>query len=85
MLRPGWNMVGWVGPTTPVWHLFEEIEALRVVATQHETTRDYRYAWPGRQDEFPTLTPGMGLWLYVSATRRYAGHGLPRPTVWCSG
>ena len=66
VLHPGWNAVGWVGPTTPVWHLFEEIGALRVVATQDETTRDYRYAWPGRQDEFPMLTPGLGLWLYVS-------------------
>ena len=66
VLHPGWNMVGWVGPTAPVWHLFEEIGALRVVATHDETTRDYRYAWPSRQDEFPMLTPGLGLWLYVS-------------------
>ena len=66
VLHPGWNMVGWVGPTAPVWRLFEEIGALRLVATHDETTRDYRYAWPGRQDEFPMLTPGLGLWLYVS-------------------
>ena len=85
VLHPGWNAVGWVGPTTPVWHLFEEIGALRVVATQDETTRDYRYAWPGRQDEFPMLTPGLGLWLYVSGDTPVRWTRPAAPTAWCSG
>ena len=66
VLRPGWNMVGWVGPETSTAELFEEVAALRVAATHDATTKRYQYAWPRRHDEFPTITPGMGLWLYLS-------------------
>ncbi len=66
VLQPGWNMVGWVGPETSVSGLFEEVEALRVVATQDATSKNYAYAWPERHDRFPTITPGIGLWLYVA-------------------
>ena len=67
VLHPGWNMVGWVGPTTPVSELFDAIPALRTVSTWDAWVGEYRYAWPRRQDELPMLKPGMGLWLYVSA------------------
>ena len=64
VLHPGWNAVGWVAPEEPVSDLFEQIEALRVVAMRD--AGEYRYAWPERTEAFPTLTPGMGLWLYLS-------------------
>ncbi len=66
VLQPGWNMVGWVGPDTPVSELFDAIPALRTVSTWDSWVGEYRYAWPRRQDELPMLKPGMGLWLYLS-------------------
>ena len=63
-LHPGWNAAGWVGPEVPVSDLFEQIEALRVVAMRY--AGEYRYAWPDRTEGFPALTPGIGLWLYLS-------------------
>ena len=67
VLRPGWNMVGWVGPETPASDLFDEIPTLTGI-----------FAWDGeaegyRQRARPIvhlldplmLTPGQGLWLYL--------------------
>ena len=56
------------GRTTPVCRPLRRAPGasarLGVGTPRHRsTTRDDRYAWPGRQDEFPMLTPGLGLWL----------------------
>ena len=67
-LQPGWNLVGWIGPDTPVADLFEEIPALLQVSVR-DTQAD-RYLRARRADGSPMgsltrLTPGMGLWLWM--------------------
>lgn len=69
-LHPGWNMVGWLGPETPVSELFDAVPALEQI-----------YAWNGAEQRYqgalPTgtplhglrpLVPGMGLWLRIGGT-----------------
>ena len=63
VLYPGWNMVGWVGPSTPTSELFDAIPALRQVSAWDAEAQDYQHAVRNRYDELPTLTPGVGLWL----------------------
>ena len=67
-LHPGWNLVGWIGPDTPVADLFEEIPALQLVSAR-DAHAD-RYVRARRGDGSPPgslrlLTPGMGLWLWI--------------------
>ena len=67
-LHPGWNLVGWIGPDTPVADLFEEIPALELVSAR-DAHAD-RYVRARRGDGSPPgslrlLTPGMGLWLWI--------------------
>lgn len=68
-LHPGWNLVGWIGPETPVAELFEEIPALWQVSARDEQTDRYLRA---RRGEGPPpgslrlLTPGTGLWLRIA-------------------
>ena len=63
MLYPGWNMVGWVGPSTPTSELFDAIPALRQVSAWDAEVQAYQHAPRRRYSDLPTLTPGMGLWL----------------------
>lgn len=66
-LRPGWNMVAWIGPPASVSELFDAVPAL-----------EHIYAWNNKQQRYqralPTSTPlhglrhlttGMGLWLLI--------------------
>ncbi len=67
-LQPGWNLIGWFGPDTPVADLFEEIPALQLVSAR-DAHAD-RYVRARRGDGSPPgsltlLTPGMGLWLWI--------------------
>ena len=69
-LQPGWNMVGWLGPRTPVSELFDLVpELVRVsvwVAGREQyaqTTRSNR-----ANGRAPDLTPGRGLWIYIGGT-----------------
>ncbi len=67
-LQPGWNLIGWFGPDTPVADLFEEIPALQFVSAR-DAHAD-RYVRARRGDGSPPgslrlLTPGMGLWLWI--------------------
>ena len=76
LLHPGWNLIGWVGPETPVADLFEEIPALVQVSILDEATG--RYLRVRRGDRSPrggltSLAPGMGLWLRL---------GGAEPVVW---
>ena len=66
VLHPGWNLVGWIGPETPVAELFEQIPAL--VQASALDAEDGRYLRARRgggspSGELTLLTPGMGLWL----------------------
>ena len=65
VLYPGWNMVGWVGPSTPTSELFEEIPALRQVSEWDADAQAYRRAVRNRYGAVPTLTGGMGMWLFL--------------------
>ena len=69
-LHPGWNMIGWVGPATPVADLFTAVPELTHV-----------YAWDGEEQRYRQatrttigfglgrLTRGQGLWLFVGGDR----------------
>ena len=63
VLYPGWNMVGWVGPSAPTSELFDAIPALRQVSAWDAGAQAYRHAVRNRYDDLATLTPGLGLWL----------------------
>lgn len=67
VLYPGWNLVGWVGPSTPTSELFEEIPALRQVWSWESSSQ--RYQPRTRNSTFPRalkqVTRGMGLWLLI--------------------
>ena len=65
VLHPGWNMVGWVGPSTPTSELFDEIASLRQVSAWDALAKEYRRARRDGHAPLPTLAPGMGLWLLL--------------------
>ena len=85
VLHPGWNMVGWVGPDTPVSELFELLPQLRRVSAWDAEAKEYRRARRYNQADLPTLTPGMGMWLLlggdapVSWTRAVSDEGVVLP------
>ena len=64
-LHPGWNMVGWVGPATPMSELFEAIPALERLYAWDADEQRYRRAVRGRDGDLPMVAPGMGLWLWL--------------------
>ena len=63
VLYPGWNLVGWVGPSTSTSELFDAIPALRQASAWDAEAQAYRHALRRRYNDVPTLTTGMGLWL----------------------
>ena len=65
VLYPGWNMVGWVGPSTPTSELFDAIPALRQVSAWDAEVQAYQHAVRRRYDDLATLAPGVGLWLHL--------------------
>ncbi len=65
VLHPGWNMVGWVGPKTPVADLFDELPALRRISAWDAGEGGYQRAFRGTYAQLPSLTPGVGLWLHL--------------------
>ena len=72
VLYPGWNMVGWVGPSTPASELFDTIPALRQVSAWDAEAQAYEHAVRRRYDDLATVTPGIGLWLRLDG--RFAVH-----------
>ncbi len=69
-LHPGWNLIGWIGPETPVADLFDEIPALGSVWAR-DTPAD-RQVRALRSNGAPSgdlevLTTGMGLWLNLDS------------------
>ncbi len=67
-LQPGWNLVGWTEEEAEVSAIFEAIPAVEAVYAWDAEAQAFRRAarvgdeLPGELD---TLTPGMGLWLYI--------------------
>ena len=43
-LYPGWNMMGWVGSTTPVANLFADVPSLTRIAVWDAQAQQYRQA-----------------------------------------
>ncbi|MXZ87595.1 MAG: hypothetical protein F4081_04630 [Dehalococcoidia bacterium] len=66
LLYPGWNMVGWVGPPTPVARLFEDVPDLTHAYRWDAETRQFKRATPeGAGDGLREVTLGQGLWLHI--------------------
>ena len=82
VLYPGWNMIGWLGPSTPTSELFDAIPALRQVSEWDAAAQAYRRAVRNRYGAVPTLTGGMGMWLFLGGdstvewTRIVSGEGV---------
>lgn len=67
-LHPGWNLIGWIGPETPVVDLFREIPALQRVSARDAQAGAYvraRRTSGSATGALRLLTPGMGLWFLV--------------------
>ena len=70
-LQPGWNLVGWTEGEAEVAAIFEALPGLEAVYAWDAQAQSFRGAarlgdeLPGELD---TLTPGMGLWLYLGGT-----------------
>ena len=68
-LHPGWNLAGWTGARVDVSGLFSAIPGLEVAYAWDAEEERFLTAVAGVPDQvgdLGTLTPGMGLWLYVS-------------------
>ena len=68
LLYPGWNMVGWVGRTTQVARIFEDIPELTEI--RGWDTRDQRYRRSTRTStgyRMSQVTVGQGLWFHVES------------------
>ncbi len=67
-LQPGWNLAGWTEEEADVSAIFEAIPELEGVFRWDAFTRKYLWAFRDESrssDTLTTLTPGMGLSLYV--------------------
>ena len=70
-LQPGWNLAGWTGEETDVGAIFDAIPQLEAVYWWDAFRREYSWAFrdeSGWTGTLTTLTPGMGLSLYVGGT-----------------
>ena len=65
LLYPGWNMVAWLGPETPVLGLFEAIPTLERASAWNAAEQRYQRRTYNSipRDGLEWLTYGMGLWL----------------------
>ncbi len=67
-LRPGWNLAGWTEDEAEVSEIFEAVPPLEVVYAwdtfRHRFSAAFREDF-GQANGLTTLTPGMGLFLYV--------------------
>ena len=84
-LVPGWNVAGWMGDQASADALFEAIPQLAVVHAWDAEKQTFLWALPGEgghSSTLETLTPGMGLWLYLGGTEPFAW---TRPLLLASG
>ena len=70
-LQPGWNLAGWTEDEAEVSAIFEAIPQLDAVYTwdtlRHRFSGAFREDF-GQANSLTTLTPGMGLFLYLGGT-----------------
>ena len=70
-LQPGWNLAGWTEEEAEVSAIFDDIPQLEAVFGWDAFTGKYLWAFRDEArsaDTLTTLTPGMGLSLYVGGT-----------------
>ena len=65
VLYPGWNLVGWVGPSTQTSELFDEIRGLQWASAWDAAAQAYRHATPNGSNALPRVSRGMGIWLWL--------------------
>ncbi len=72
-LRPGWNLVGWTAGEADIDAVFSALPSLLTVyawdADEQRFIGAYRDG-PDTRDDLKTLTPGMGLFLYLAGEDR---------------
>lgn len=74
-LQPGWNLAGWTEFEAPVSAIFEAIPQLDFVYAWDAEDRRFRVAVrtdTGPQGDLTTLTPGMGLVLWLEGDESFA-------------
>ena len=64
-LHPGWNLVGWLGPETPGGQLFQALPAIEELWVYDSASQRYQGGRREAIEDAPTLTPGIGFWLYL--------------------
>ena len=70
-LQPGWNLAGWTEEAAEVAAIFENVPQLEAVYWWDAFKGEYAWAFrdeSGPTDTLTTLTPGMGLSLYIGGT-----------------
>ena len=70
-LLPGWNLGGWTEQEAGIEALFDEIPGLDIAHVWDAGEQRFRSAFDSGSQvlgDLDTLTPGMGLWLYVGGT-----------------
>lgn len=70
-LVPGWKLGGWTEQEAGVEAIFEEISELEAVHAWDASEQRFRSAFASGSQvlgDLDTLTPGMGLWLFVGGT-----------------
>lgn len=82
-LQPGWNLAGWVEPEASVQHLFDTIPRAEAVFAWDAKEQRFQgaYADPSlnAQADLQELNPGMGLWIWLGGTDRFAWKRPPPP------
>ena len=66
-LKPGWNMIGWLGPDTSAGELFDAIPALNFIVAWDGGAQRYRWVWRASlgQQALPWIQQGRGLALHI--------------------
>ena len=75
-LRPGWNLAGWTGDEADIDVLFATIPRLVAAGAWDAHDQRYRLAYHNGETAYgdlETLSPGLGLWLFLGAGRRSCG------------
>lgn len=84
-LRPGWNLAGWTEDEASVETLFAAIPQLVVAYAWDADLQRYRLAYRDGEPatgDLETLSPGMGLWLFLGGEETVAWE---RPLVLQAG
>lgn len=72
-LRPGWNLVGWTAGEADIDAVFSALPSLLTVYAWDGDEQRFIGAYrdgPDTRDDLKTLTPGMGLFLYLAGEGR---------------